>query len=78
MSLIVDASTDKGNTHQLAVLFHTLENEVPTTYLYGLLELGTDQGAEAQTRVLVDQLKEDNLFDHVKEHIISFVSDGAR
>ena len=78
MSLIVDASTDKGNIHQLSVLFHTLENEVPTTYLYGLLELGTNQGAEAQTTTLVDQLKEDGLFNHVKKHTISFVSDGAR
>ena len=78
LSIIVDASTDKGNIHQLVVLFHTLENEVPNTYLYGLLPLGTVTTAQAQTDVLIDQLKKDGMYDHVKNHIISFVSDGAR
>ena len=78
MSLIVDTSTDKANHHQLVVLFYTLENEVPVTYLYGLLRLGTDQTAEAQTERLIQELKKDDLYEHVRSNIIGFVSDGAR
>ena len=78
ISLIVDTSTDQGNNHQLVVLFQTLEAEVPVTYFYRFIKLGSDQTAEAQTIALIKQLKDDDLFDHVKKNIISFVSDGAR
>ena len=77
LSIIADASTDAGNIHQLAVLFHTLEKDVPVTYLYGLLTLGADQSALAQTEVLVKHLTDDGLFNHIKDNVISFVSDGA-
>ena len=77
LSIIVDTATDKAKIHELAVLFHTMENDAPVDYLYGLLRMGSDQTAEAQTDILVKHLKKDGLYDHVKEHIIAFVSDGA-
>ena len=77
LSLIVDTSTDQGNTHQLVVLFQTLHREIPVTYFYRFVKLGSDQTAEAQTEALIKALKQDDLFDHVKKHITSFVSDGA-
>ena len=51
---------------------------MPKTIMDGLLPLGTVTTAQAQTDVLIDQLKKDGMYDHVKNHIISFVSDGAR
>ena len=77
ISIIVDGSTDKSNKHLLAVLFQTLEEDVPVTYYYGLLELKTDETAEGQTDVLMDKLKTDLLFPQIKNRVISFVSDGA-
>ena len=77
LSIIVDGSTDKGNKHLLAVLFQTLEEDVPVTYYYGLLELQTDETAEGQTDVLIGQLEKDNVYESIKNRVISFVSDGA-
>ena len=77
LSIIVDTSTDFAKVHELAVLFHTLENNAPVTYLYGLLKMGADETAEAQVDLLVKHLDKDGLYDHVKNHIASFMSDGA-
>ena len=74
LSIIVDTSTDFAKAHELAVLFHTLENNAPVTYLYGLLKMGADETAEAQVDLLVKHLDKDGLYDHVKNHIVSFVS----
>ena len=77
LSIIVDASTDVSNNHLMAVIIQTTENEVPVQFFYALLPIGSDETAEAQTALLVDKLKQDEVFEPVKNKIVSFVSDGA-
>ena len=70
LSIVVDATTDTSNNHVLAVIIQTTENEVPVQFFYALLQIGSDETAEAQTALLVDKLKEDQVFEAVKRNII--------
>ena len=46
-------------------------------YMYALMEIPRDEGAESLKDVLVARLKKDNIHDEVKERIVGFVSDSA-
>ena len=77
LSIILDSSTDVSKKDVLAVLIRTLEEDVPVTYFYGLIELKSDGRAIVQTQCLLDKLKSDGSYDAIKSRIIAFISDGA-
>jgi hypothetical protein len=78
-SLIVDTSTSIGLYHYLTVLIQTLEEERPVVYFYRLIEAGYDSTASGLLSLLKYSLlkEEADIFDHFKENLVGFGSDGA-
>lgn len=77
-SIIIDGSTDITDTHFLIVYFQLLENNVPITCFYKLLETSSDVTANGFFKTIWDGLKneERDFFNYFKRNLIGFASDG--
>ncbi len=73
--IIVDTS-DAGN-HYLSVLFQTIENERPVVYFYKMIELKNDETGHGMFSPLLEEFENDEITEHMKEHITGLATDRA-
>ena len=76
MTLVADASTDHGNLHHVTLLLQAIEDNVPVTYFYGLVEI-KKESAEEQKNAILKAFEQDDLLEVMAKRIIALVTDGA-
>ena len=74
MGIILDGTTDHSNNHLITVLFELLEENSPKCHYYRMLQLGSEENADAHLNILIKAFEEDNILDAVKTKLISYTS----
>ena len=76
-SLIMDGSTDSGQTHHMIIYIQTIEDDRPVIHFYRLIQLSKDETSQGIFDSIRDKLKEDALECVFNTNFIGFGSDGA-
>ena len=59
------------------ILLQAIENNIPRTYLYRLVELGQDETANGLLQAIVQAFREDGLEKFMKQQLVGYTADGA-
>lgn len=76
ISILVDTTTDVSVKNYLSVYLRILENSTPRCFFYDLILVNSEKAANLRD-LIVNTLRTDGIYDHVKKYIIGFASDGA-
>ena len=75
ISIIIDLS--EAGFHYLCIMLQTIENKRTVIYFYKIIKLDEDETGEGIYNAIIEQFKEDDLFDYIKQNLVGFASDGA-
>merc|ERR1712062_616582 len=76
-SLICDGSSDAADIHVMACLVQYTEHNVVVVRLYRMIEIDVDESAAALVSLLEEHMREDGIWEHAVEFLVSMATDGA-
>ena len=62
-----------GNVHYISIFVVIIEKHRSVTHFYGLEQLGTDHGAEAQFNKLVQRFTKDRVWPSIKRTLVAVI-----
>lgn len=77
LGLLLDGSQKEGGDHVMSISMITMQDNLPYTMFYRLLDYSKDMSAKGILSVIVAALKEDDIYDLVKNSLYGISSDGA-